>query len=64
MHKNITAESSARRFSKIFVIAIFVVIGLLLRVGDKQRVWLAILGSFAAGLGAISNIILNRTNLT
>lgn len=83
-------------FSKIFIIAIFVAIALLLAVVAKQKLWLSILGSFgagmllftmipmispldsgflnvimcvaggalfAAGLGAISNIILNKTSL-
>lgn len=83
-------------FSKIFIIAIFVSIALLLSVVGKQRLWISILGSlaagmllftmipmitpldsgiinivlclvggalFATGLGAISNVILNKTNL-
>lgn len=83
-------------FSKVFVIAIFVSIALLLSVVAKQRVWLSIVGSFAAGmllftmiplmtpldsgalnvlmcfaggtlfsigLGAVSNLILNKTSL-
>ncbi len=83
-------------FSKIFMTAIFVSIALLLGTVAKQRLWLSILGSFAAGmllftmipmiaplnanilnvimcfaggamfavgLGAISNLILNKTSL-
>ena len=83
-------------FSKIFMTAIFVSIALLLGTVAKQKLWLSILGSFAAGmllftmipmispldstainvimcfaggalfavgLGAISNVILNKTNL-
>lgn len=83
-------------FSKIFVILIFVSIALILSFAAKQRLWISILGSFAAGmllfmtiplmtplnstflnvimtfaggalfavgLGALSNIILNKTNL-
>lgn len=83
-------------FSKIFLTAIFVSIALLLSVVAKQRLWLSILGSFAAGmllftmipmiaplnasflnvimclaggalfavgLGAVSNVVLNKTNL-
>lgn len=83
-------------FSKIFMTAIFVSIALLLGTIAKQKLWLSILGSFAAGmllytmipmiaplnasplnlvmclaggilfflgLGAISNMILNKTNL-
>ena len=82
--------------SKIFVIAIFVSIALVLSVVAKQKLWLSVLGSFAAGmllfmmipmvtplnsnfinvimclaggalfaagLGAISNLILNKTSL-
>lgn len=82
--------------SKIFVIAIFVSIALLLGTVAKQKLWISILGSFAAGmllfmmipmmtplnanfihvimtlaggalfavgLGAVSNIILNKTDL-
>ena len=82
--------------SKIFVIAIFVGISLLLSVVAKQKLWLSIIGSFAAGmllftmipmitplnsgilnvimcfaggaifaagLGAVSNVILNKTSL-
>lgn len=82
--------------SKIFMAAIFVSIALLLGTVAKQRLWLSILGSFAAGmllftmipmiaplnanflnvimcfaggalfavgLGAISNVILNKTSL-
>lgn len=82
--------------SKIFVIAIFVSIALALSVVAKQRLWLSILcsfaagmllfmtiplmtplnstilnvimcladgGLFAAGLGAVSNLILNKTSL-
>lgn len=89
-------EIVACMFSKIFMTAIFVSIGLLLGTVAKQKVWLSILGSFAAGmllftmipmitplnsgvlnvimclvggvlfsigLGAISNLILNKTNL-
>lgn len=83
-------------FSKIFIIAVFVSIALILSVAAKQRLWLSIICSFAAGmllfmmipmmtplnanflnvimcfaggvlfvvgLGAISNVILNKTNL-
>ena len=83
-------------FSKIFMTAIFVSISLLLGTVAKQRLWISILGSFAAGmllftmipmtaplnsnilnvimclaggsifavgLGAISNVILNKTSL-
>ena len=83
-------------FSKIFMTAIFVSIALLLGTVAKQKLWLSILGSFAAGmllftmipmispldsnfinvimclaggalfavgLGAISNLILNKTSL-
>ncbi|MDE7380170.1 MAG: ABC transporter permease [Clostridia bacterium] len=83
-------------FSKIFMTAIFVSIALLLGVVAKQKLWLSIIGSFAAGmllftmipmisplnsnfinvvmcfaggalfavgLGAISNLILNKTSL-
>ncbi|MDE7395262.1 MAG: hypothetical protein K2M95_03985 [Clostridiales bacterium] len=82
--------------SKIFMTAIFVSIALLLGTVAKQRLWLSVLGSFAAGmllftmisitaplnagvinvmmclaggglfavgLGAASNVILNKTNL-
>lgn len=82
--------------SKIFLMAVFVAIYLLLSVVGKQRLWLSILGSFAAGmllftmipmitpldasalnvvlclaggaafgagLGAVSNIILQKTSL-
>lgn len=82
--------------SKIFMTAIFVSIALLLGTVAKQKVWMSILGSFAAGmllftmipmiaplnsniinvimclsggilfavgLGAISNVILNKTSL-
>ncbi|MCM1545535.1 MAG: ABC transporter permease [Clostridiales bacterium] len=82
--------------SKIFVAAIFVAIALLLGVVAKQRLWISILGSlaagallftmipmvtplnstflnvamclaggalFAAGLGAVSNLILKKTDL-
>lgn len=82
--------------SKIFVTAVFVSIALALSVFAKQRLWLSILCSlaagmllftmlpmitpldsnflnvimclaggalFAAGLGAVSNVILNKTNL-
>ena len=83
-------------FSKIFMTAIFVSIALLLGTVAKQKLWLSILGSFAAGmllftmipmiaplnanflnvimclaggalfavgLGAVSNVILNKTSL-
>lgn len=83
-------------FSKIFMTAIFVSIALLLGTVAKQKLWISILGSFAAGmllftmipmiapldagflnvimclaggaifavgLGAVSNVILNKTNL-
>lgn len=83
-------------FSKIFMAAIFVSIALLLSTAAKQKLWISILGSFAAGmllftmipmiapldagflnvimclaggavfaagLGAVSNVILNKTNL-
>ncbi len=83
-------------FSKIFLVAIFVSIAVLLGVVGKQKLWISILGSiaagallftmlpmisplnsnflnvimclaggglFAAGLGAISNVILNKTSL-
>ena len=83
-------------FSKIFMTAIFVSIALLLGTVAKQRLWLSVLGSlaagmllftmipmiaplnanflnvimclaggglFAVGLGAVSNIILNKTSL-
>ncbi len=83
-------------FSKIFMTAIFVSIALLLGTVAKQKLWLSILGSFAAGmllftmipmispldstvinvimclaggglfavgLGAVSNLILNKTSL-
>lgn len=83
-------------FSKIFVILIFVAIALTLSVVAKQKLWISVLGSFAAGmllfmmipmmtplnsnflnvimtfaggtlfavgLGAISNVILNKTSL-
>lgn len=82
--------------SKIFVVAIFVAIALLLGVAAKQRLWLSVLGSFAGGmllfamipmitplnsgavnvvmcfvggalfctgLGAVSNIVLNKTSI-
>lgn len=82
--------------SKIFVILIFISISLVLSVIAKQRLWISILGSFAAGmllfmmipmmtplnstfinvimtfaggalfaagLGAVSNVILEKTNL-
>lgn len=82
--------------SKIFFVAVFVAIDLLLAVAAKQRLWISILGSlcagmllftmipmmtpldssilnvimclaggglFAAGLGAVGNIILNKTSL-
>ena len=83
--------------SKIFITAIFVAIALLLGAVAKQKLWLSVLGSlaagallftmipmiapldagflnvimclaggaiFAAGLGAVSCVILNKTNLT
>lgn len=83
-------------FSKLFLVAIFVSIALILSVVGKQKLWISILGSlaagmllftmlpmisplnstfvnvvlclaggamFAAGLSAISNIILNKTSL-
>ncbi|MGN1060775.1 MAG: hypothetical protein ACI4QN_03490 [Candidatus Coproplasma sp.] len=83
-------------FSKIFLVAVFVSIALLLSVVGKRRLWISILGSlaasmllfmmipmitpldatflnailclaggaiFAVGLGAISNVILNKTSL-
>ncbi|MDE7439321.1 MAG: ABC transporter permease [Clostridia bacterium] len=83
-------------FSKIFMVAIFASIALVLGVVAKQKLWLSIVGSFAAGallftmlpmmsplnsnfinvvmclaggalfaagLGAVSNIILNKTSL-
>lgn len=83
-------------FSKIFMTAIFVSVTLLLGTVAKQKLWLSILGSFAAGmllftmipmiaplnanflnvimcfaggalfavdLGAVSNVILNKTSL-
>ena len=83
-------------FSKVFLVAVFVAIALLLSVVAKQRLWLSVLGSiaagallftmlpmisplnstvinavmclaggavFAAGLGAVSNLILNKTSL-
>ncbi|MGN0806389.1 MAG: hypothetical protein ACI4MC_05055, partial [Candidatus Coproplasma sp.] len=37
-------------FSKIFIIAVFVSIALLLSVVGKQRLWISILGSLAAGM--------------
>ena len=82
--------------SKIFIVAIFDAIALTLGVAAKQRLWISILGSiaagallftmipmisplnstilnavmclaggalFAAGLGAVSNLILNKTSL-
>lgn len=82
--------------SKIFLVSIFVSIALVLGVVGKQKLWLSILGSiaagallfmmlpmisplnstainvimclaggglFAAGLGAVSNIILNKTDI-
>lgn len=84
-------------FSKTFMVAIFVAIPLLLAVAAKQRLWISIVGSFAAGmllftmipmiapldagflnvvmclvggalfavgLGAISNAVLKKTNVT
>ena len=87
---------TACMFSKIFVILIFVSIALVLSVAGKQKLWISILCSFAAGmllftmipliapldstflnvvltlaggglfavgLGALSNLILNKTNL-
>lgn len=83
-------------FSKVFLVTIFVSIALLLGTVAKQKLWLSILGSLAAGallftmlpmisplnsniinvvmcfvggvlfgtgIGAISNVILNKTNL-
>ena len=83
-------------FSKIFLVAIFVSIAVVLSVVGKQKLWISILGSiaagallftmlpmisplnstainaimcfaggamFAVGLGAVSNVILNKTNL-
>ncbi|MDE6598005.1 MAG: ABC transporter permease [Clostridia bacterium] len=83
-------------FSKIFLVAVFVSIALILSVVGKQRLWISVLGSiaagallftmlpmmspldagflnvimclaggalFGAGLGAISNVILNKTSL-
>lgn len=83
-------------FSKIFIAAIYAAIALALSVFAKQRIWLSVLCSiaagallftmlpmispldssflnvimclgggafFAAGLGAVSNLILNKTNL-
>ena len=83
-------------FSKVFLVAIFASIALLLGVVAKQKIWLSIVGSFAAGallftmlpmtsplnsnfinvimclaggglfaagLGAASNLILNKTGL-
>lgn len=82
--------------SKIFIVAIFAAIALTLGVAAKQRLWISILGSiaagallftmipmisplnstilnavmclaggalFAVGLGAVSNLILNKTSL-
>lgn len=37
-------------FSKIFIILIFVSIALILSVAGKQKLWISILGSFAAGM--------------
>lgn len=87
---------AACMLSKIFMIAVFVAIALLLSVVAKQRLWISILGSFAAGmllftmipivtplnsgflniimtlaggalfaagLGAVSRLILNKTSL-
>lgn len=87
---------AACMLSKIFMTAIFVSIALLLGTVAKQKLWMSILGSFAAGmllftmipmiaplnanainvimglaggalfaigLGAISNLILNKTNM-
>ncbi|MDE7306709.1 MAG: hypothetical protein K2N33_04900, partial [Clostridia bacterium] len=81
---------------KIFLVAIFAAIALLLSVVGKQKLWISVLGSiaacallftmlpltspldsgvinvflclaggaaFAAGLGAVSNVILNKTSL-
>lgn len=83
-------------FSKVFISAIFVSLSLLLSVVAKQRLWLSILGScaagmllftmipmvaplnanflnvimcfiggavFAVGIGAVSNVLLNKTSL-
>ncbi|MDE7256965.1 MAG: hypothetical protein K2N50_03305, partial [Clostridia bacterium] len=83
-------------FSKVFLVAVFVSIALVLSVVAKQRLWLSVLGSiaagallftmlpmisplnstiinavmcfaggalFALGLGAVSNLILNKTSL-
>lgn len=83
-------------FSKIFIIAVFVSLSLLLSVIAKQKLWLSIVGSFAAGMllftmipmiaplnasllnvimclaggmvfavgiGAVSNVVLNKTSL-
>lgn len=83
-------------FSKVFIIGVFVSISLILSVAVKQRLWLSIICSFAAGmllfmmipmmaplnanflnvimclaggalfavgLGALSNLILNKTSL-
>ena len=83
-------------FSKIFLVAIFVSLALLLSVVGKQKLWISILGSigacallftmlpmisplnsnmlnvimtlaggalFSVGLGAVSNLILNKTSL-
>lgn len=83
-------------FSKIFITAIFVSLSLLLSVVAKQKLWISILGScaagmllftmipiiapldanilnvimclvggavFAVGIGALSNIVLNKTSL-
>lgn len=83
-------------FAKLFLVAIFDSLAVLLSVVGKQKLWISILGSlaagmllftmlpmisplnstfinvvlclaggalFAVGLGAISNVILNKTNL-
>ncbi|MDE7084927.1 MAG: ABC transporter permease [Clostridia bacterium] len=87
---------AACMFSKVFLVAVFVSIALVLSVVAKQRLWLSVLGSiaagallftmlpmisplnstiinavmcfaggalFALGLGAVSNLILNKTSL-
>ncbi len=41
---------AAYMFSKIFLTAVFVSIGLLLGTVAKQKLWLSVLGSFAAGM--------------
>lgn len=37
-------------FSKLFLVAVFVAIDLLLSLIGKQRLWISMLGSFAAGM--------------